>query len=186
MEHLTESKREIGHKSPKRLTTKDVISEVKNIDSIEPVTANCKKGNRNPSKQQTEGSLKIRNNQRESSFERKRSFPQNKKKRPSFPEQTTKKKHIIKIDDFFQNASILLRASDSEGIRSTKPAYQTSEQTGDNDRKRKDQGNGKTAKRSGRNTRNSSSKKKGEEEVRTVYNEFYYTDNINSENLHQE
>ena len=32
MEHLTESKIEIGHKSPKRLTTKDLISEVKNID----------------------------------------------------------------------------------------------------------------------------------------------------------
>ena len=127
----------------------------------------------------------MRNNQREYSFERKRSSPQNKRKRPSFPEETTKKKHIIKIDDFSQNASILLGASDSEGIRSTKPAYQTSEQTGDNDRKRKDQGNGNTAKRSGRNTRNSSSKKKGEE-VRSVYNEGYYTDNINSDNLHQE
>ena len=74
MEHLTESKREIGHKSPKGLTTKDVISEVKNIDSIELVTANCKKGNRNPSKQQTEGSLKIRNNQRESSFDFQKSM----------------------------------------------------------------------------------------------------------------
>ena len=67
-----------------------------------------------------------------------------------------------------------------------KPLYQTSEETGKNDRKRKDEGNGKTAKRSGRNTRNSSSKKKAEEEVRSVYNEGYYTDNINSDSLHQE
>ena len=29
-------------------------------------------------------------------------------------------------------------------------------------------------------------KKKGEEEVRSVYNEGYYTDNINSDSLHQE
>ena len=64
--------------------------------------------------------------------------------------------------------------------------YQTSEETGKNDRKRKYQGNGNTAKRSGRNTTNSSSKKKGEEEVRSLYNEGYYTDNINSDSLHQE
>ena len=65
--------------------------------------------------------------------------------------------------------------------------YQTSEESGNNDRKRKDQGNCKTAKRSVRNTRNSfSKKKKGEEEVRSVYNEGYYTDNINSDSLHQE
>ena len=38
-------------------------------------------------------------------------------------------KHIIKIDYFFQNASILLGASDSDEIRSTKPAYKTSEKT---------------------------------------------------------
>ena len=97
-----------------------------------------------------------------------------------------KKKQKIKVDDFFQNASILPDGSDSEGIRSTKPAYQTSEESRNNDRSRKDKGNGKTAKRSGRNTRNSSSKKKGEEEVRSVYNEGYYTDNINSDSLHQE
>ena len=41
---------------------------------------------------------------------------------------------------------------DSEVIRSTKPAYHTSEETGNNDRRRKDQGNSKTARRSGRNT----------------------------------
>ena len=36
-------------------------------------------------------------------------------------------------------------------------------------------------------SRNSSSKKKkAEEEVRNVYNEGYYTDNINSDSLHQE
>ena len=93
----------------------------------------------------------------------------------------------MKVDDFFRNASILPDGSDTEGIRSTKPAYQTSEDTGNNDRKRKDQGNGKTAKRSGRNTTNSSSKKKkAEEEVRSLYNEGYYTDNINSDSLHQE
>ena len=54
---------------------------------------------------------------------------------------------------------------DSEVITSTKPAYETSEETGNNDRKRKDQGNGKTGKRSGKITRNSSSKKKAEEQV---------------------
>ena len=156
------------------------------LDSIEPVTGNSKKRNRNPIKQQTERSVKITNNQREYSFERKRSSPQNKRKRPSFPEETTKKKQKIKVDDFFQNASILPDGSDSEGIRSTKPAYQTSEESRNNDRRRKDQGNGNTAKRSGRNTTNSSSKKKGEEEVRSVYNEGYYTDNINSDSLHQE
>ena len=127
------------------------------------------------------------NNQREFSFERKGSSPKNQRKRPSSPEETNKTKQKNKIDDFFQNASILPDGSDSEGIRSTKPAYQTSEETSNNDRKRKDQGNGKTTKRSGRNTRNSSSKKKkAEEEVRSVYNEGYYTDNINSDSLHQE
>ena len=91
------------------------------------------------------------------------------------------------MDDFFQNTSILLDGSDSEGIRSTKPAYQTFEETGNNDRKRKDQGNGKTAKRSRRKIPNSSSKKKkAEQEVRSLYNEGYYTDNINSDSLHQE
>ena len=157
------------------------------LDSIEPLTGNSKKRNKNPIKQQTETSVKVRNNQRESSFEGKRSSPQNKRKRPSFPEETTKKKQKIKVDDFFQNASILPDGSDSEGIRSTKPAYQTSEESGNNDRKRKDQGNSNTAKRSGRNTRNSSSKKKkAEEQVRSVYNEGYYTDNINSDSLHQD
>ena len=158
------------------------------LDSIEPVTGNSKKGKRNPIKpQQTERCAKVTNNQREYSFERKRSSPQNKRKRPSSPEETNKKKQKIKMDDFFQNASILPDGSDSEGIRSTKPVYQTFEETGDNDRKRKDQGNGKTAKRGGRNTTNSSSKKeKAEKEVRSLYNEGYYTDNINSDSLHQE
>ena len=87
------------------------------LDSIEPVTGNSKKHNRNPIKQQTERSVTITNNQRESSFERKRSSPQNKRKRPSFPEETTKKKQKIKVDDFFQNASILPDGSDSEGIK---------------------------------------------------------------------
>ena len=154
---------------------------------IEPVTGNLKKGNRNPIKQQTERCVKMNKNQRESSFERKRSSPKNQRKRPSSPEETNKKKLKIKMDDFFQNASILPDGSDSEGIRSTKPAYQTFEETGNNDRKRKDEGNGKTAKRSRRNTPNSSSKKKkAEQEVRSLYNEGYYTDNINSDSLHQE
>ena len=76
---------------------------------------------------------------------------------------------------------------DSEGIRSTKPVYQTSEETRKNNRKRKYQGNGKTAKRIGRNTTNSySKKKKAEQEIRDLYNEGYYTHNINSNSLHQE
>ena len=50
------------------------------LDSIEPVTGNSKKRNRNPIKQQTERSVKITNNQREFSFEQKRSSPQNKGK----------------------------------------------------------------------------------------------------------
>ena len=157
------------------------------LDSIEPVTGNLKKPKRNTIKQQTERSVKITNNQREFSFEQKKNSPQNKRKRPSFPEETTKKKQKIQVHDFFQNASILPDGSDIEGIRSTKPAYQTFQESGNNDRKRKDQGNSNTAKRSGRNTRNSSSKKtKAEEEVRSVYNEGYYTDNINSDSLHQE
>ena len=76
---------------------------------------------------------------------------------------------------------------DSEGIRSTKPVYQTSQETGNSDTKRKYQVNGKTRKRSRRNTTNSSSKKKkAGQEVRSLYNEGYYTDNINSDSLHQE
>ena len=110
------------------MRTKDIISEVKMMKHLICV--------------------KITNNQRECSFERKRSSPRNKRKIPSSPEETNKKKQNIKIDDFLQNASILPDGSDSQGIRSTKPAYQTSEETGNNDRKRKDQGNGKSAKRS--------------------------------------
>ena len=155
------------------------------LDSIEPVTAKLKKGNRNPINQQTERCVKMTKNQREYSFERKTSSPKKQTKRPSSPEESKKKKQKIKMDDFFQNASILPDGSDSEGIRSTKPTYQTFEETGNNYRKRKDQGNGKTAKKSARNTRNSSCKKKAEE-VRSLYNEGYYTDNINSDSLHQE
>ena len=79
-------KEKIEHNSPKHLTTKDVISEVEIIDSIDPVTANCKKGNRNPIKQHTEICLRITNNQREYSLERKRSSPKNKRKIPSSAE----------------------------------------------------------------------------------------------------
>ena len=105
---------------------------------------------------------------------------------PSSPQESNKKKQKIKIDYLFQNASILPDSSDSEGIRSTKPVYERSEETGNNDGRRKDQGNSKTAKRTGRNTTNSSSKKKAKQEVRSLYNEGYYTDNINSDSLHQE
>ena len=156
------------------------------LDSIEPVTGNLKKRKRNPINQPTERCVKMTKNEREYSFERKITSPKNQRKRPSFPEESNKKKQKIKIDDFFQNASILPDGSDSEGIRSTKLAYQTFEQTGNNDRKRKHEGNGKTGKSSGRNTTNSSSKKKKAEEVRSLYNEGYYTDNINSDSLHQE
>ena len=69
---------------------------------------------------------------------------------PSSPEETNKKKQKIEINYFIQNGSILPDGSDTEGIRSTKPAYERSEETGNNDRRRKDQGNGKTAKISGR------------------------------------
>ena len=91
------------------------------------------------------------------------------------------------MDNFFQNASILPDGSDSEGIRCTKPGYQTSEETGKNDRKRKDQGNSKTAKRSGRNTTNlSSKKKKAEQEVNSLYNKHYYTDqDITDDDIYQ-
>ena len=91
------------------------------------------------------------------------------------------------MDDFFQNAIILRDGSDSEGIRSTKPAYQTFEETGKNDRKRKDQGNCKTAKRSRRSTTNlSSKKKKAEEELRSLYNKHYNTDkDITDDDIYQ-
>ena len=125
-------------------------------------------------------------NQREYRFEGKRIYPRNKRKIPSSHEETNKKKQKIKINDFFQNASILPDGSDTEGIRSIKPAYERSDENGNNNRKRKDQGNVKTAKRSGRNTTNLSSKKKKAEEVRSLYNEGYYTHNINSHRLHQE
>ena len=67
------------------------------LDSIEPVTGNSKKGNRNPIKQQTERCVQITNNQREYSFEPKRSSPKNKRKRPSSPEETNKKKQKMVV-----------------------------------------------------------------------------------------
>ena len=90
-------------------------------------------------KQQTERCVKITNYQRECSFEQKRSS-RNKRKILLSAEESKKNKYNIKIDDFFQNASILPDGSDSEGIRSTKPAYKTSEETGNNDRKEKMKG----------------------------------------------
>ena len=91
------------------------------------------------------------------------------------------------MDDFFQNASILPDGSHSQGIRCTKPAYQTSEETGKNDRRRKNQGNRKNAKRSGSNTTIlSSKKKKAEEELRILYNKHYYTDqDITDDDIYQ-
>ena len=151
---------------------------------METITGNLKKSNRNPIKHQTERCVKITNNQTEYSFQQKKIIL--KKLIPSSPEETNKRKQKIKIDNFFQNAIILPDGSDSQVITSTKPAYQTSEENGNNDRKRKDQVNSNTPKRSGRDITNSSSKKKGEEEVRSVYNEGYYTDNIKSDGLHQE
>ena len=68
---------------------------------------NSKKHKRNPIKQQTERCVKMTKNKRYYSFDRKRSSPQNKRKIPSSPEETNKKKQKIKLDDFFQNASIL-------------------------------------------------------------------------------
>ena len=67
------------------------------LDSIEPVTGNSKKGNRNPIKQQTERCVQITNNQREYSFEPKKSSPKNKRKRPSSPEETNKKKQKMVV-----------------------------------------------------------------------------------------
>ena len=68
---------------------------------------------------------------------------------PSSPEETNKKKHIIKIDDFFQNASILLGASDSEGIRSTKQHIRHLNKPATMIEKEKIKGMGKTAKKVG-------------------------------------
>ena len=50
------------------------------LDSIEPVTENSKKGNRNPIKQQTDRCVKMTKNQRDYSFEQKRSFAKSKGK----------------------------------------------------------------------------------------------------------
>ena len=61
------------------------------LDSIELVTGNLRKGKINPIKQQIERCVKITNNQREYSFERKRIYPRNKRKIPSSPEESNKK-----------------------------------------------------------------------------------------------
>ena len=67
------------------------------LDSIEPVTGNSKKGNRNPIKQQTERCVQITNNQREFSFVQKRSSPKNQRKIPSSPEETNKNKQKMVV-----------------------------------------------------------------------------------------
>ena len=86
------------------------------LDLIEPVKGNSKKCNRNPIKQQTERCVQITNNQRESTFKRKRSSPKTQRKRPSSPEETNKKKQKIEIDDFFQNASIFQMVVTVKGL----------------------------------------------------------------------
>ena len=48
------------------------------LHSMEPVTGNSKKSNRNAIKQQRERCVKITNNQREFSFQQKRSYPKKK------------------------------------------------------------------------------------------------------------
>ena len=53
---------------PLRIENDDILH------SIEPFTANTKKRRRNPIKQETERSVKMTNNQREYSFERKNKF----------------------------------------------------------------------------------------------------------------
>ena len=77
------------------------------LESIEDFTGNSKKGNRNPMKQQTDRCVKMTNSKRECSFDRKRSYPRNKRKIPSSLEESNKKKQKIKIEYCFQNASVL-------------------------------------------------------------------------------
>ena len=77
------------------------------LESIEDLTGNSKKGNRNRMKQQTDRCVKMTNNKRECSFDRKGSYPRNKRKIPSSLEESNKKKQKIKIEYCFQNASIL-------------------------------------------------------------------------------
>ena len=55
---------------------------------------------------------------------------------------------------------------------------QTSEENSNNGRMKKDKGRD--------NTIEKASKRKGLREVRSLYNEGYYTDNINSDSLHQD
>ena len=71
MEHLTEFKKN-WTKITKTVENKRYHLRSENdetLDSIEPVTGNSKKRNRNPIKQDTERCVKITKNQRESSFE---------------------------------------------------------------------------------------------------------------------
>ena len=68
MEHLTESKNSGKTVDNKRYNLRSENDET--LDSIEPVTGNLKKGNRNPIKQQqTERCVKMNKNQREYSFQ---------------------------------------------------------------------------------------------------------------------
>ena len=64
-----------------------------------------------------ENNFRIFKNQAECSFEQRNSYPKNKRKSPSYPEETKSKKQKIQVDDFFQNASITPDGSDMEGIR---------------------------------------------------------------------
>ena len=148
------------------------------FDSIEPVTQNFQQVDRNPMNQQMPKRVQISKSHGESSFERRTCSPKKKRKNPSYSKDTKSKKQKIQLKDFFQNASIAADGSDTEGIRSMTPAYKTSEGDRNNGRKRKDEGRGNTTKEV--------SKRKGPEDVRSLYNEGYYTDNINSDSLHQD
>ena len=109
------------------------------LDSIEPVPANTKKGNNNSNKYKMETNVQRVETHRQYSTEGKGNYLKNKRKRPSSPEDTHKNKQKLKVTDFYQNASLNPDSSDNEGIRSTKPAYQTqtSEESSNNIMQRK-------------------------------------------------
>ena len=149
-----------------------------NDQMLDSVTQNFQQVDRNPMNQQMQKRVQISKSHGESSFERRTSSPKKKRKRPSYPNEPKSKKQKIQLEDFYQNASIAADGSDTEGIRSTTPAYQMSEGNRNNGRKRKDQGRANTTKEV--------SKRKGPEDIRSLYNEGYYTDNLNSDSLHQD
>ena len=68
----------------------------------------------------------------ESSIEFKGRNYKKKRKRAISPEETQSKKQKIKVDDFFQTFGMLPDGNNTEWIKSAKPAYETSEETGNN------------------------------------------------------